>query len=168
MSKADKNAALRSGEVRELLEQPPRRIIRWGTALVLVFILLGAVLAWFVRYPETLTVPVFILDNGDAIVKISVSDYSGIEDTQKVSIRLPGPQGENTTKEGEITKTGAVINGNEVQVQVRLPGSGMGSPGFSPGATGEATIITGSKRLLNKVLEQVRWYKVKQADATSP
>ena len=51
---------LRSNEVREILNRPPKWILRYG--IVLIFIVLVGLLAgsWFFRYPEILTAPIVV------------------------------------------------------------------------------------------------------------
>ena len=51
---------LRSNEVREILNRPPKWILRYG--IVLIFIVLVGLLvgSWFFRYPEILTAPIVV------------------------------------------------------------------------------------------------------------
>jgi multidrug efflux pump subunit AcrA (membrane-fusion protein) len=43
---------LRSEEVQEILGSPPGLLVRWGTTIVLLSILLLILVAWFVKYPD--------------------------------------------------------------------------------------------------------------------
>ncbi len=45
---------LRSEEVQEILTRTPRWMIRWGSALFLILILLLLAITWFVKYPDVI------------------------------------------------------------------------------------------------------------------
>ena len=46
---------LRSEEVQEILERVPHWMIRWGSALFLLLIIMVLVISWFVKYPDVIT-----------------------------------------------------------------------------------------------------------------
>ena len=69
--KEHKPEILYSDPVKEIISNPPRRIIRWGTAVIaLVFILL-LVLAWLIRYPDIVSAPVVITTENPPVTLVS-------------------------------------------------------------------------------------------------
>ncbi len=44
---------IRSEEVQDILGTPPRWMVRWGTSLSIISVLLLAFCAWLIKYPET-------------------------------------------------------------------------------------------------------------------
>jgi len=50
-----------SGEIDEVLGKPPNRIIRWGTSIILLVIIIVLVSSWFFKYPDTITSPIEII-----------------------------------------------------------------------------------------------------------
>ncbi|MBQ6684158.1 MAG: hypothetical protein IJM74_08660 [Bacteroidales bacterium] len=56
----NKKAESRSGEIYEILGQPPKGVVRWGITLIVVviFALVGG--CWFIHYPETITASIII------------------------------------------------------------------------------------------------------------
>lgn len=51
---------LRSEEVQEILGSPPGALVRWGTTIVLIGIILLFLTAWFVKYPDVIQADVEI------------------------------------------------------------------------------------------------------------
>ncbi len=51
---------LYSEPVREIMGRPPRKIIQWGTGLIFSVFLLFVMLAWLIRYPDTIPAPIEI------------------------------------------------------------------------------------------------------------
>jgi multidrug resistance efflux pump len=51
---------LYSDEVREIMGNPPRRILRWGTGVMFSVFVLFILFAWLIRYPDTIPAPVEI------------------------------------------------------------------------------------------------------------
>jgi multidrug efflux pump subunit AcrA (membrane-fusion protein) len=51
---------LRSEEVQEILGSPPGLLVRWGTTIVLLGILLLLLAAWFIKYPDVVQADVEI------------------------------------------------------------------------------------------------------------
>ncbi|HEX9826493.1 MAG TPA: HlyD family efflux transporter periplasmic adaptor subunit [Flavobacteriaceae bacterium] len=48
------NMELRSEEVKDILSHVPPRLIRWGSLLFLVLIVLVLALSWFIKYPDVI------------------------------------------------------------------------------------------------------------------
>ncbi|MBP7273186.1 MAG: HlyD family efflux transporter periplasmic adaptor subunit [Saprospiraceae bacterium] len=59
MSNTDEQLSfeLRSEEVQEILGVPPNWIIRWGTTLMFLILLLLFALSWIVKYPDVIVAP---------------------------------------------------------------------------------------------------------------
>lgn len=49
-----------SEQVNEIISAPPKRILRWGTAIIVSVFLLMLLLAWLIRYPDIVPAPVEI------------------------------------------------------------------------------------------------------------
>lgn len=54
---------LRSEEVQEILTRVPHWMIRWGTVLVFIIIIMLFCLSWFIKYPDIITTQVVITTN---------------------------------------------------------------------------------------------------------
>ncbi len=54
------NIALRSEEVQEILSEVPHWMIRWGSVLFLVLIVLLSAISWFVKYPDIISSQVVV------------------------------------------------------------------------------------------------------------
>jgi HlyD family secretion protein len=52
--KPDKNDIIYSDQVQEIISAPPRRLIRWGSAVVFIVLILIVLMAWLVRYPDVI------------------------------------------------------------------------------------------------------------------
>jgi multidrug resistance efflux pump len=60
MMKEKKIEILYSDHVNDIISNPPKRIVRWGTALIFIVFLLLSILAWFIKYPDIIPAPVEI------------------------------------------------------------------------------------------------------------
>ncbi len=52
-----------SEEVRDVLSDPPKAILRWGNSILLGFIMVLVSLSWFVQYPDIVPAPIVITTN---------------------------------------------------------------------------------------------------------
>jgi HlyD family secretion protein len=52
-----------SEEVRDVLSDPPKAILRWGNSILLGFIILLFLLSWFIKYPDIVAAPILITTN---------------------------------------------------------------------------------------------------------
>jgi multidrug resistance efflux pump len=59
----DTTFELRSEEVQDILTKVPHWMIRWGTALIFVIILLLFFVSWFIKYPDVVTTQIVITTN---------------------------------------------------------------------------------------------------------
>jgi multidrug resistance efflux pump len=65
MENMDVNDGLKiySEEVRDVLSDPPKAILRWGNSIVLGFVTLLLFLSWFIKYPDIVAAPIVITTN---------------------------------------------------------------------------------------------------------
>ncbi|MEN9326922.1 MAG: hypothetical protein RI943_1355, partial [Bacteroidota bacterium] len=52
-----------SEEVRDILSDPPKTILKWGNTILLGFITLLFLLSWYIKYPDIVVAPVVITTN---------------------------------------------------------------------------------------------------------
>jgi len=52
-----------SEEVRDVLSDPPKAILRWGNTILLGFIFILFLLSWFIKYPDMITTQIVITTN---------------------------------------------------------------------------------------------------------
>jgi multidrug resistance efflux pump len=51
----EKKIELRTEEVNEILSAVPKWIVRWGISLIFITLVLGLILSYFIKYPDTLS-----------------------------------------------------------------------------------------------------------------
>lgn len=52
-----------SEEVRDVLSDPPKTILKWGNTILLGFITLLLLLSWYIKYPDIVAAPIIITTN---------------------------------------------------------------------------------------------------------
>jgi hypothetical protein len=52
-----------SEEVRDVLSDPPKAILKWGNSILLGFIMVLFLLSWFIKYPDVINSQVLITTN---------------------------------------------------------------------------------------------------------
>jgi multidrug resistance efflux pump len=60
MNKSLKNIELRSEDVKDILSHVPPWLIRWGSILFLMLIVLILALSWFIKYPDVITAEAYL------------------------------------------------------------------------------------------------------------
>lgn len=63
MLKDIQNIDLRSEEVQEILTRIPRKLLRYGSTVIFIMLLLVIFLTWFIKFPDVVTAPVSITTN---------------------------------------------------------------------------------------------------------
>jgi multidrug resistance efflux pump len=62
---------LYSDPVREIISNPPRRIIRWGTTLIFTVLVVLLILSWLIKYPDVVPAPVEITTINPPVTLVS-------------------------------------------------------------------------------------------------
>jgi hypothetical protein len=62
---------LYSEPVKEIISNPPRKIIRWGTALIFSIFLFLILLSWLIKYPDIVSAPIEITTVNPPITLVS-------------------------------------------------------------------------------------------------
>lgn len=60
MENREEELNIYSEEVRDVLSHPPKAIFKWGNTILFGFLIILMVLAWFIKYPDIITVPITI------------------------------------------------------------------------------------------------------------
>lgn len=63
MLKDIQNIDLRSEEIQEILTRIPRKLLRYGSTVIFIMLLLVIFLTWFIKFPDVVTAPVSITTN---------------------------------------------------------------------------------------------------------
>ncbi|MBK8884831.1 MAG: HlyD family efflux transporter periplasmic adaptor subunit [Bacteroidales bacterium] len=62
---------LYSDPVKEIMGNPPRRILRWGTGVMVAVFVLFILFAWLIRYPDTIPAPVEITTSNPPVTLVT-------------------------------------------------------------------------------------------------
>src|ERR1035437_707712 len=62
---------LYSDPVREIMGKPPRRILRWGTTIMLLVFVFFILFAWLIKYPDTIPAPVEITTTNPPVTLVT-------------------------------------------------------------------------------------------------
>lgn len=60
-----------SDPVKEIMGRPPRRILRWGTTAIFTVIVIFAVFAWFLKYPDLIVSTIEITTENPPVILVS-------------------------------------------------------------------------------------------------
>src|SRR5450759_5183813 len=69
--KNQKPEILYSDPVREIMGKPPRRILRWGTTIMLLVFVLFILFSWLIRYPDTIPAQVEITTTNPPVTLVT-------------------------------------------------------------------------------------------------
>jgi multidrug resistance efflux pump len=69
--KNQKPEILYSEPVREIMGKPPRRILRWGTTIMVMVFVLFILFAWIIKYPDTIPAPVEITTTNPPVTLVT-------------------------------------------------------------------------------------------------
>jgi hypothetical protein len=103
-----------SEPVKEIMGNPPRMILRWGTALIFIVFLLFILFSWLIRYPDTIPSPIEITTINPPVML--VSKISGrikniyVKDREMVRAGELVAVMETTASVDEINKLKAVLD----------------------------------------------------------
>jgi HlyD family secretion protein len=62
---------LYSEPVREIMGNPPRRILRWGTTILFLVFILFILFAWLIKYPDIIPAPVLITTTNPPVTLVT-------------------------------------------------------------------------------------------------
>ncbi len=102
--KNQKPEILYSEPVREIMGKPPRRILRWGTAIMFLVFALFIFFAWIIKYPDTIPAPVEITTTNPPVTLVT---------------KITGHINSFIVKEKENVKAGQVVAVMETTASVK-------------------------------------------------
>jgi len=89
LMKEQKPEIIYSDPVREIMGNPPRKIVRWGTTIIFLVLVLFIFFAWIIRYPDTIPAPVEITTTNPPVPLVSKItghiQYLYVHEREKVS-----------------------------------------------------------------------------------
>lgn len=83
-----------SDPVRDIMNHPPRRIVRWGNTILIILFALFLGFAWMIRYPDVIPAPVEITTENPPVTLVS---------------RISGRINSLYVKDNEIVKAGQLM-----------------------------------------------------------
>ncbi len=105
---------LRSEEVQEILTQVPHWMIRWGSVLFLLLIMILLAISWLIKYPEIVTARAVLtteIPPQKEYAKVTGKlDTIFVENHQEVSKNMPLALIENTTNYSDVIKLKGIID----------------------------------------------------------
>lgn len=63
MEELNDGLKIHSEEVRDVLSDPPKAILRWGNTILFGFIIVLLLISWFIKYPDIITTQIVITTN---------------------------------------------------------------------------------------------------------
>jgi hypothetical protein len=121
--KADEQIDLRSSEFRELLAMLPRWPVRWGSVIVLIFLILLFLLSWILKSPELIRTRITFTVQKVAVTipasTLGVMTGLQFEDSAVFIVDPPGPY----QLTGRIFLPGAMGKEVKVNQQVNVIGN---------------------------------------------
>lgn len=161
MNKGENNISLRSEDVQEIMGEIPAKIVRWGTTIIFIVIIILIAGSYFFKYPEVINSDIIItIENSEISNNICISSYDAgkIKAGQKVLIRLYSfPESEFGFIEGEVKNISFEDFINEKYITtINFPKGLKTNKGYtlpSEGTfEGEATFITKDIRLIERII----------------
>lgn len=167
MSKKIDEIDRHSQEVQDLLGKMPSWLIRNGTLLVIILVMVLVFGSWRFRYPDlvsgTATVTINAADSSllAGSVKIDGSDVEKIRTGQPVNLKFDSyPYLKFGLVRGVVGKISSVPKGEGYEVEIQLPGRLITTLGkeleFSQELKGSAEIVTEDISLLSRILGPVK------------
>lgn len=167
MSKKIDEIDRHSQEVQDLLGKMPSWLIRNGTLLVIILVMVLVFGSWRFKYPDlvsgTATVTINAADSSllAGSVKIDGSDVEKIRTGQPVNLKFDSyPYLKFGLVRGVVGKISSVPKGEGYEVEIQLPGRLITTLGkeleFSQELKGSAEIVTEDISLLSRILGPVK------------
>jgi hypothetical protein len=159
---------LRSTEINEILSTPPQSIVRWGSSIILIIMLLLIAGCHIISYPDKIIAAVEINaeKSGNLIAQLyfNPSGAGKVKKGQKAIIRIQGySYMEYGTIKGIIISVGAIKNsGKAVTAIASLDYPLITNYGksitYSGTLYGSAEIITKNISLLERMIYPIRFF----------
>lgn len=145
---------LLSEELNQFISRRPHWVIGWANTVFLTLFILLVVLSWYIRYPETISVPVQVSKTSSGAfygeLRPSAGDMSRIREGQPVTIRLEGQRGREMAR--LRGRTGQMQRATGL-VKIEMAPGESPMPGTRPAAYAE--IVVGNKRLITSLLGRI-------------
>jgi HlyD family secretion protein len=105
---------LYSDPVREIMGNPPRRILRWGTGVMFLVFVLFILFAWLIKYPDTIPAPVEITTSNPPVTLVTKITgnikYLYVSEKEKVSAGQLLAVMETTASIDEINRLKQIVD----------------------------------------------------------
>jgi multidrug resistance efflux pump len=112
--KEKKPEILYSDPVKEIMGNPPRKILRWGTSILFSVFVLFLFFAWLIKYPDTIPAPVEITTTTPPVTLVSKITghikFMYVRDREKVSAGQLVAVMETTASMTEIDELRAILD----------------------------------------------------------
>ena len=154
---ADSKIELRSEKVRHIIGEIPSRIVRYGIMIISIVILVLLVGAYFIPYPETISVKVQMTNAHQGTIDIPYKYVNLIEKGKKVSIELEGYDTEmygvaNGTITAILHIPRRMAEGSVFTAQVRITDCKYK---IISGMTGTAFILVSNKSVVQRIIQKI-------------
>ncbi len=166
MSKKIDEIELHSKEVQDLMGRMPSWLIRNGTVMVILLLMVLVAGSWVFKYPDVITAPVVVSavpNNPTAFigcVQLKMNISGKVQVGQGVNLKFANyPYMEYGIVKGIVSKISSVPNGDSYALEVNIPGQMVSTFGkkleFQLELKGTAEIITEERSLLVRILHPV-------------
>lgn len=155
---ADNKIELRSEKVRHIIGEIPSRIVRYGITIITIVILGLLIGAYFIPYPETISVKVQMTDARQGTIVIPYKYVNTIAKGMTANIEFEGYDAETYgVANGIITATSHIpkqtIAGSGFTTQVRITDCKYN---LVSGMTGTASILVSNESVLQRVVQRIK------------
>ena len=154
---ADDKIELRSEKVRHIIGEIPSRIVRYGITIITIVILGLLIGAYFIPYPETISVKVQMTDARQGTIVIPYKYVNTIAKGMTANIEFEGYDAETYgVANGIITATSHIpkqtIAGSGFTTQLRITDCKYN---LVSGMTGTASILVSNESVLQRIVRQI-------------
>lgn len=155
---ADNKIELRSEKVRHIIGEIPSRIVRYGITIITIVILGLLIGAYFIPYPETISVKVQMTDARQGTIVIPYKYVNTIAKGMTANIEFEGYDAETYgTTNGMIISTShtplQTAEGSVFTAQVRITDCRYN---LVIGMTGTASILVSNESVLQRIVQRIK------------
>jgi len=173
-----------SGEVDEIISNPPGKLVRWGTAVIFLVFVVILLIAWLIKYPDVIVSPVLITEskvkidsssylNGDTgsvnpvqfigRINLGIERWADVGIGQTVNIKIRAfPYLKYGMLRGNVKAKNFSCQGDTFMVEVSLPHGlttlYVENLEYMPNMQGTAEIITGTSSFLQRIMNPQRHF----------